>query len=289
MIARLLGLVAAALVGCATPEAQAKPPVWVVRDADSEILLFGSVHVLPPGLDWRPARLDTALAAADDLWFELPMDRASESETANLAAISGVLPPGASLYAQLSPEGAARLKRAAEALNLSPALLDRLEPWFAEVALAGAIYRKAGGEAGSGVEKSIAASAPASAKRRAFETPQEQIALFDNAPIAEQIASLEQSLKDLEAKPNAYQDLVEDWVAGDLKGIDDEALKPLRAAAPGLFARLVTERNARWTATLQRRLAGEGKTVVIVGVGHLVGPDGLPARLRALGYSVEGP
>lgn len=289
MIARLLGLVAAALVGCATPEAQAKPPVWVVRDADSEILLFGSVHVLPPGLDWRPARLDTALAAADDLWFELPMDRASESETANLAAMSGVLPAGASLYAQLSPEGAARLKRAAEALNLSPALLDRLEPWFAEVALAGAIYRKAGGEAGSGVEKSIAASAPASAKRRAFETPQEQIALFDNAPIAEQIASLEQSLKDLEAKPNAYQDLVEDWIAGDLRGIDDEALKPLRAAAPGLFARLVTERNARWTTILQQRLAGEGKTVVVVGVGHLVGPDGLPARLRALGYSVEGP
>jgi hypothetical protein len=25
--------------------------------------------------------------------------------------------------------------------------------------------------------------------------------------------------------------------------------------------------------------------VVVVGVGHLIGPDGLPARLRALGYS----
>lgn len=289
MIARLLGLAAAALVGCAAPEAEAKPPIWIVRDADSELVLFGSVHVLPPGLDWRPAKLDAALAAADDLWFELPMDRASESETANLAAMHGVLPPGASLYAQLSPEGAARLKQAAEALNLSPALLDRLEPWFAEVALAAAVYRKAGGDAGSGVEKSIAARAPPAVKRQAFETPREQIALFDDAPIAQQIASLEQSLKDLEAKPNAYQDLVEDWIAGDLAGIDDEALKPLRAAAPGLFARLVTERNARWTATLQQRLAGSGKTVVVVGVGHLVGADGLPARLRALGYSVEGP
>jgi uncharacterized protein len=28
---------------------------------------------------------------------------------------------------------------------------------------------------------------------------------------------------------------------------------------------------------------------VIVGVGHLIGPDGVPARLRALGYSVTGP
>lgn len=289
MIRRLLALAALALVGCAPPEAEAKPPIWVVRDADSEILLFGSVHVLPPGLDWRPAKLDAALAAADDLWFELPIDRAAESETANLAAIQGVAPEGVSLFAQLSPDGAARLKRAAESQNLSPALLDRLEPWFAEVVLAGAIYRKAGGDAGSGVEKSISASAPPSARRQAFETPQEQIALFDQAPVDQQVASLEQSLKELEARPDAYRELVDDWVAGDLKGIDDEALKPLRAAAPGLYARLVTERNARWTATLQKRLAGSGKTVVVVGVGHLVGADGLPARLRALGYSVEGP
>jgi uncharacterized protein len=289
MIARLLALAALALAGCAAPEAEAKPPVWIVRDADSEILLFGSVHVLPPGLDWRPARLDTALAAADDPWFELPIDRAAESETANLAAVKGVAAEGVSLFAQLSPDGAARLKRAAESQNLSPALLDRLEPWFAEVVLAGAIYRKAGGEAGSGVEKSIAASAPATAKRRAFETPQEQIALFDGAPVDQQIASLEQSLKELEARPDAYRELVDDWIAGDLKGIDDEALKPLRAAAPGLYARLVTERNARWIAALRKRLAGSGKTVVVVGVGHLVGADGLPARLRALGYSVEGP
>jgi uncharacterized protein YbaP (TraB family) len=28
---------------------------------------------------------------------------------------------------------------------------------------------------------------------------------------------------------------------------------------------------------------------VVVGVGHLIGPDGVPARLRALGYSVTGP
>ena len=40
----------------------AEPRVWIVRDADSEMLLFGSVHVLPPGLAWRPAALDVALS-----------------------------------------------------------------------------------------------------------------------------------------------------------------------------------------------------------------------------------
>ena len=71
--------------------------------------------------------------------------------------------------------------------------------------------------------------------------------------------------------------------------LDEDALGPLRKAAPGLYARLVTERNERWIAELKTRMDGSGSTVVVVGVGHLVGEDGLPARLRALGYSVEGP
>jgi len=79
------------------------------------------------------------------------------------------------------------------------------------------------------------------------------------------------------------------WMAGDLKAIDREALKPLRKASPSLFQHLVTDRNARWTAALDQRLKGHGRAVVVVGMAHLVGPDGVPARLRALGYRVEGP
>ena len=77
--------------------------------------------------------------------------------------------------------------------------------------------------------------------------------------------------------------------AGDLPALDRQALQPLRKASPNLFRRLVTERNARWTRTLDQRLKGKGRTVVVVGIGHLIGQDGVPARLRALGYKVEGP
>lgn len=270
-------------------EARAQPPVWVVSDADSEVVLFGSVHVLPPGLDWRPAALIEAMTHADDLWFELPIDQASDLEVAQLAAAHGYLPADASLTALLSPDGTRRLERIAQAYGLSLALLDRLEPWFAEVALAGATYRAAGADAGSGVEKSLAAEAPATAARRAFETPAEQIALFDGAPLGEQVASLEESLKEIEGDPKAYDKLVDAWMRADVTSLRTEALEPLREASPALYARLVTERNAAWTRALETRLQGSGRTVVVVGVGHLIGDDGLPARLRALGYSVKGP
>lgn len=277
------------LAGCVETPAQARPPVWTVRDADSEMVIFGSVHVLPPGLDWRPDKLDAALAKADDLWFELPIDPASEARVSQLAMSMSQLPEGQSLSKLLSPQGAQALAAAAQELNLSLAVLDRFEPWFAEVILATAQFRKAGADASSGVEKSIAATAPASAQRRAFETPEEQIAIFDAAPLSEQVASLEETLRELKSNPDAYDKLIGHWMAGDLKALDADALGPLRKAAPGLYARLVTDRNDRWIAELKTRMAGSGSTVVVVGVGHLVGDDGLPAQLRALGYSVEGP
>jgi uncharacterized protein YbaP (TraB family) len=93
----------------------------------------------------------------------------------------------------------------------------------------------------------------------------------------------------MEDKPDEFQALVRTWMAGDLAGLDREALEPLRKASPSLFRRLVTDRNAHWTEVLDQRLKGHGRTVVVVGMGHLIGQDGLPARLRALGYRVEGP
>lgn len=282
-------LAALAVLLLVAAPAHADPPVWVVKDADSEMLLFGSIHVLPPGLAWRPAALDAGLKRADDLWFELPAGPAAEQEIARLAATTGILPVGQSLFTLLTPRDAELLIRAAEGLGLDKSTLDRLEPWLAEVALAGAAYRAAGADTEHGVEKTVETTAPATVRRQALETPAEQLDLFDKTPQAEQIASLNQTVRELQEDPDAYNKLIRAWLAGDAAALDREALEPMRKASPALFGRLVTERNARWTVELDSRLKGRGRTVVVVGVGHLVGSDGLPSRLRALGYSVSGP
>lgn len=285
---RVAALMAAAGLALALP-ARAEPPVWVVRDADSEMLLFGSVHLLPPGLKWRPAAVDAALARADDVWFELSVDPATEQETARLAGRLGVLAPGQSLFALLPPADAALMVKVAESYGVNKATLDHLEPWLAEVVLAGAAYRQAGADSGNGVEQTLSAAAPAGIRREAFETPVQQLGFFDQAPMAEQIASLRETLGELDTDPGGFMKLVHAWMAGDAAGLDREALEPLRKAAPGLFRRLVTQRNDAWVKTLDARLKGHGRSVVVVGVGHLVGAGGLPTRLRALGYSVTGP
>ena len=54
------------------PQAQGSgPALWVIRDADSTLYLFGTVHFLRPTTVWRSARVDAAFDSADQIWFEI--------------------------------------------------------------------------------------------------------------------------------------------------------------------------------------------------------------------------
>jgi uncharacterized protein len=273
-------------VGAGLP-ASALPPVWTVRDADSELVLFGSIHLLPPGLAWRPPALDAALKVADDLWLEVPSDPSAQAAAAAMAAPLSRLPPGERLEQWLSKAGARRLGRVARRLGLPIEQLQTVRPWMAEVLLSAAQAARAG--AGAGVEQQLAAHPDRPARVMAFETLEQQADLFAGRSDAEQAASLDRTLRDLERDPDAYRRLVRTWMNGDLRALKREALDPLRREAPSDYRRLVVDRNINWIVQIHDRLAGSGRTVVVVGAGHLIGPDGLPARLRALGYEVEGP
>lgn len=268
--------------------AAAEPPVWTVRDADSTIVLFGSVHVLPADLDWRPDTLDAALATADDLWFETPVDAAGEAEAGAAAQARGFLPAGQSLSALLSPEGRARLDRVCGRLGISPAGVERLRPWYADVTLGVVALMRQGATVSSGVERTLAEAAPG-AERRAFETATEQIGFFADAPLADQLASLEDTLRQIDEDPAYYDRLIDAWARGDIRAIQDLGLTPMKQVSVWLYDRLIVQRNRRWAETIAERMEGSGETVIVVGVGHLVGPDSVPALLRARGFTVEGP
>lgn len=263
--------------------------MWVVRDADSELVLFGSVHLLPPDLAWRTVALDEALARAEDLWLELPVDEASQQQGAKLAQQRMLLPKGQTLDGQLSAAGRTRLRRIAPGLGLTAQQLQPLRPWMAEVTLTVALAQRAGATSGGGVEQTLSRDPTVTARRRAFETVEQQVALFADAPPKEQVAALEQTMREIEEDPLSYDRLAKAWAASDLAALQVEALDPMRKQSPALFKRLVSDRNRAWTGVIVDRLKGSGRTVVVVGAGHLIGNDGLPQRLRALGYRVEGP
>jgi uncharacterized protein len=282
--------IALLVLGLAPAAAFALPPMWVVKNHDATVTLFGSVHLLPPGVDWRPPGLKKAMAEADDVWFEAPMDQAGLSEASQAALAHAFLPEGQKLSSLLSPAGRERLARTAALFGVPIDQLEPLQPWYAELMIEQTLFRRLGLQGADGVEEQLWGGLPAAARRVTLETPAEQIEFFSGAPLEEQSASLEQTLKDIPHAKRDYDVLLKAWLAGDVRTLDHEVVRPLRRASPGLYQRVVARRNARWVKAIEARMkGGEGHAVIVVGMGHLVGRDGVPAQLRAAGYEVEGP
>lgn len=269
--------------------ASAEPPMWRIKSQAGEVVLFGSVHLLAPDLQWRSPALDAELARAGSLWFEVPIDRDTQATVARLIGARNLLPVGGSLSALLSRQGRERLTNVCGRLGLPVQAIDGAQPWFAEVTLTLLHLQSRGVRQGSGVEESLARIAPANLPRRAFETPAEQVAILAGASRKEQIASLEETLEEIDERPETFDDLQKAWVAGDVGWIVREAVEPIRRAAPGLYERLVAARNRRWADEIERLLKAPERALIVVGVGHLVGPDSVPALLRRRGIAVEGP
>lgn len=284
---------AGALVGAlflAWGQARGQPALWTVHGPHGEVVLFGSVHLLPGGLEWRPPALDRAVSLADDLWFELPLDQATDDDARRLSLSRGALPPGDSLWAHLAPAQRDRLERAAASVGLPPAALTSLRPWMAELTLSLAEDSRDGAVATEGVEARLQADARPAARRHALETVRQQVGFLAGAPIGDQIASLDETAREMIADGDLYARIVREWMAADMTALQHDALDTLATAAPATYRRLIVDRNRRW-ARLLARIAREGRgiTVVVVGAGHLVGPAGVPALLRARGLHVEGP
>ncbi|HTX50306.1 MAG TPA: TraB/GumN family protein [Caulobacteraceae bacterium] len=282
-------LAAIALVAILAGPAAAKPPLWIVTSPTAKIILFGSIHLLPPGLDWRPVALDDALAKADELWTELPINAASDNEASAVALARGVLPAGRSLTGMLTADEAEKLRKAAVDLHCAPDALDRMQPWMAEFTLSIADDARGGADAFNGVEEQVQAITPLAARRMAFESARQQIEFLAGAPVKDQIASLDWTLAEIEDDPASYQRVVDEWMTADLAGLRRDAVQPLETVSPALYGRLITQRNQAWARALSRRLRKKGTVVVVVGVGHMIGPEGLPALLRARGFKVQGP
>ena len=284
--ALMLGL---ALLAGGAGGARADPPIWRVIGPHAEIDLFGSIHLLSDVTHWKSPALEADLAKADAVWFEIPLGAAAQADAVAMMQAKGMLPPGQTLSALLSPALDARVLALARREGLAPAVLERMKPWLAELELTLVFYQRQGYREDLGVESQVNAAAPPSAVRGAFETLAEQVDLFADDPIPEQIASLKETLDEIDTDPTIFDRAADAWRRGDVKGVEREVIAPMRKQDEALYRRVLVDRNRRFAARIEQMAQGRQRIFVVVGVGHLVGPDGTPAMLRRDGLKVEGP
>ncbi len=286
MRAVALGL---ALVTGAGKVARADPPLWRVIGAHAEVDLFGSIHLLSDATQWKTPALAAELAKADAVWFEIPLGAGAQTDAVALMQAKGTLPAGQTLSALLPPALEARVVALAQREGLPPEALEHMKPWLVELELELLFFEHQGARQNLGVEPQIDAAVRPEADRGAFETLADQVSMLSSDPIPEQVASLKQTLDDIDTDPQIFARMADAWRRGDTGALVREVIVPMRKEDETLYRRLLVDRNRRFAARIEQMAQGHQRIFVVVGVGHLVGPDGVPALLRRDGLKVEGP
>lgn len=277
MMKRLLPLIALlSLNGCSLLGEDADPALWVVKDDDTTVYLFGTVHVLKPGTNWFDDGVRTAFDASDEVVLEIakPDPQAIAALTAQLGTRGG--PP-------FAPE----VQAAAREMGMADGEIDRQEPWLAAMTLGQRAVVKAGYGAGDGVEATLSRAAEKAGKPvRALESARGQIMLFDGLPGAAQSAMLDATVRDLPQTKARLDKFVSAWSAGDAETVGAE-MNRVAQAAPEVAEVLVTRRNARFADWVAARMEQPGTVFVAVGAGHLAGKGSVQELLRDKGMTVE--
>lgn len=270
----------------AVPQATgAGPALWVIRDADSTLYLFGTVHVLRPTTAWGSPRVDAAFDSADQVWFEIsnPDDQ--------MAIIPLIQQHGVSPDRQLShliTTGQLNLlDSAARSIGSTALQMDVYRPWLAALTLSIAPLTRAGYDPKSGVELTLKARADAAGKPvHGFETIDKQVRILAGMPESEQLAFLGSTLESYEDATVELDRMVEAWAAGDLATLEAVGVEEMQSESPGLYRALLVQRNTDWADQIQTLLAGSGTTFIAVGAAHLAGDDSVQEILEDRGLTV---
>lgn len=281
----IAALLALALAGCereAQPEPS--PALWEVTAPNgAHGYVFGTVHALPDGLEWKTPAIDAAVKNSDSLVLEIvdpAGDAAARATFARLANTPGQPPIEARVDRDLRDE----LREALAETRLPPGQFASLEDWAAALTLSFALEARDGYDPENGADRALLAAA---GKRPVIglETLEGQLGLFDMLPPREQRALLE-AVVAAAGDEKASRRLVRAWVEGDLSTIDREAHEGM-LANPRLREALLVARNRAWAKRVAAMLREGKRPFVAVGAAHVVGAEGLPALLGADGFQLK--
>jgi uncharacterized protein YbaP (TraB family) len=252
-------LIAAALAAAspvpAPPPAPDEPAMFVVRDADTTVYIFGTFHALDGQSHWFGDHVKTAFDQSSDLVLET------------------LIPEGPVLAGQFRQ-------------SFRPPSVTPSASFLATTRMAINAGRAQGMQVGNGADMMLRHRAEADGKAvEGLETLQSQLDLFNRLPAtpgptpragalvaASPMDSLSKSMAEMQSA----------WKRGD-QSVFVRMLDQLNRASPDTYRMMFTERNARWADWIRARMQAPGTVFVAVGAGHLAGKDSLLVRLAELG------
>jgi uncharacterized protein YbaP (TraB family) len=263
----MVNLLVAAALAAATPSAAPppsppEPAMFVVRDADTTIYIFGTFHALDGQTQWFADGVKNAFEQSNELVLET------------------LIPEGPVQPNQFGP-------------GFRPPSVTPSASFLATTRMAITAGRAQGMQVDNGADMVLRHAAEAEGKTvEGLETLQFQINMFNHMPASAAVAPKARAPKagqpvqptadPMESLSKAMADMQAAWKRGD-QSVFVRMLDQLKTASPDTYRMMFTERNARWADWIRARMQTPGTVFVAVGAGHLAGKDSLLVRLAERG------
>lgn len=299
MTARRWGAVLAAallvVVGCGRPATppreQASPALWRAEAPDGgggTLYLLGSVHMGSGAEIDLGARIEQAWQGAEELVVEIDLNRVSPEEMVSLTRLYGKLTPPITLRDVISGETQGQLQAWSGLRGIDPASFSSFKPWFVSFTIVQVELQLAGYDAARGVDRHFLDQA-GGRPVVALETVASQLEMMDRLPASLQELMLKDTLARVDGFPVETEKLLQAWRRGDDSRLEALVFAPLEEFPElEVFYDLVFfQRNVSMASRLAQ-LGADAKTrFVVIGAGHLLGAQGVPALLARRGFQVS--
>lgn len=264
----------------------ATPAIWQVRDADTTIYLFGTIHVMKPGIDWFGGKVRQAFDASDELMLEI-VEPDDPNVMGNIMAQAAIASDGIKLSDRLTDEARGKYTAAMTGNGLPVAAFDMFNPWMAGMALSVAPLARMGYQSDLGAEKVLQTAAQSAGKSvGALETVEQQIGFFAGLPMDQQVTFLNATVDGLPDMEAEFDKLMTYWAEGKPDNLADSMNESLKKT-PELAQVLLIGRNANWARWIKDRMSRPGTVFIAVGAGHLAGKGSVQEQLHDIGIDAS--
>ncbi|MFC6996433.1 TraB/GumN family protein [Rufibacter roseus] len=274
-----LGLVSPAKGVCGEPVAKPQSLLWKVSGKGIKTsYLFGTFHLVPKEEFVMPGKVKQKMMKSETVVFEVDLDSPELTR-----GLSKAMRMNKSIESLMTPQDYSLLSQFVhDTLEKNMDQFRFIKPGFLGQLL---LYPKLLGYAPESYDLELLNLAKKWHKNiSVLETPQEQIALFDQSTLETQATQLLNNVKQFDRQRHLMRKMLDLYQQEDLEGL--YSLIASQRGPEDSQELLLDERNKKWLTPLLRQMQ-ETRSFVAVGAAHLPGDTGLIELLRQQGYKVE--
>lgn len=266
--------------------AYSQSSVWTIEGNGTKIYIGGSIHLLREQDYPLPVQYENAFNQSDILVLETDINPENLKESRSNLMGYTLYPNSKSLKTELNENVYTKLDSAFNSVGLTLERMIGLKPVMSVLTLTRVELLKLGVSV-AGVDKYFYDKAQKQEKNVLFlEDIEYQVKLVSEFGEEDEDEYVLYSIDELDYYKNHYIEAIENWKTGDTTLFYNQSIE-YKNLFPVLYNKLLLTRNNNWIPHLESYMQTPEVEFVLVGAGHLYGPDGILKKMKDKGYKIE--